>query len=165
MKRALLLICLATLSACVSAGTSPLESRFSRERAALTCFEGPTSEQSCSGTGLSVYLSGQEVRHLDWTIETSTRFIRRQYYFDATAPRLAVETVHAKLESRAEPLSAPRLLSTERYRLDAPQPSTGQKELRDHAKFLIDDFNKHRKEFARIQERPRISTHRKRLGA
>jgi hypothetical protein len=102
---------------------------------------------------LSVYLSGQQVRHLDWTIETSTQFIRRQYYFDGAIPRLVVETIHAKFGSQAEPLSKPRLLSTEPYRLDAPQPNTRQKELRDHAKFLIDDFNKRRKDFSRAIDR------------
>jgi hypothetical protein len=149
MKPALLLLFLATLSACVIDDASRLESRFSRERTTLTRFEGPTSEQSCSGAALSVYLRGQQVRHLDWSVETSTQFIRRQYFFDGAIPGLVVETIHARLDSHAEPLNKPHLLSTERYQLNAPQASTREKELRDHAKFLIDDFNKHRKEFSR----------------
>ena len=153
MNRAILVLLFSALSACVNAGDSAQESRFSRERAALTRYEGPTSEQSCSGTGLSVYLSGEQVRHLDWTIETSTRFIRRQYYFDGTSPRLVVETIHAKFDAHAEPLTTPRLLSTERYRLDATPSTTYQKELLDHAKFLMDDFKKHRKEFSRASDR------------
>jgi hypothetical protein len=98
---------------------------------------------------LTVYLSDEQVRHLDWTLETSTRFIRRQYYFDGTTPRLVIETTHAKLDLHAEPLAKPRLLSTERLRLDASQLSARQKELLDHAKFLMDDFKKHRKDFSR----------------
>ena len=153
MNRAIIALAFSALSGCVSAGGLPLESRFSHDRAAFTCFEGPTSEPSCSGTGLSVYLSGEQVRHLDWTIETSTRLIRRQYYFDGTSPRLVVETIHAKLDANAEPLAKPRLLSTEHYRLDAPQPTKHQKELLEHAKFLMDDFKKHRKEFSRATNR------------
>jgi hypothetical protein len=153
MKRTILAICFATLSACASTGDSSLRSRFTRERATLSCFEGPTSEPSCSGTGLAVFLSGEQVRHLDWTIEMSTRFIRRQYYFDGTSPRLVVETIHAKFAAQAELLAKPRLLSTEHYRLDAPQPNAHQKELLDHAKFLMDDFKKHRKEFTRVNNR------------
>jgi hypothetical protein len=101
---------------------------------------------------LSVYLKDQRVRHLDWTGETSNQIIRRQYYFEGPAPRLVAETVHGKFDSRAEPLSRPRLLSTKRYRLDRLDDSRAdnrQKELRDHAKFLVDDFYKHRKQFAR----------------
>ena len=153
MKRAILAICFATLPACAGTSDSSLQSGFTRERATLSCFEGPTSEPSCSGTGLAVYLSGDTVRHLDWTIETSTRFIRRQYYFDGTSPRLVVETIHAKLDSHAEQLAKPRLLSTEQYRLDAPQPNAHQKELLDHAKFLMDDFKKHRKDFSNAKAR------------
>ena len=89
------------------------------------------------------------MRHLDWTIETSAQLVRRQYYFDGISPRLVVETIHAKLDTQAERLATPRLLSTERYRLDAPQPTAHEKELLDHAKFLMDDFKKHRKEFTR----------------
>ena len=153
VERTFLTICFATLSACVSVGDSPLESRFSRERARLSCFEGPTSEPSCSGTGLTVFLSGGRVRHLDWTIETSTQFIRRQYYFDGASPRLVVETIHARLDAHAEPLAKPRLLSTEHYRLDAPRPAARQQELIDHATFLIDDFKKHRKDFSQVKPR------------
>ncbi|MEO6053563.1 MAG: hypothetical protein ABIP97_06085, partial [Chthoniobacterales bacterium] len=37
----------------------------------LSCFEGSTSEESCGGTGLKVCLSGNQIRQMDWTIETS----------------------------------------------------------------------------------------------
>jgi hypothetical protein len=153
MKRAFLAICFATLSACASADDSSLQSRFTRERAKLSCFEGPTSEQSCSGTGLAVFLHGEQVRHLDWTIEMSTQFIRRQFYFDGVSPRLVVETIHAKRDSTGEHLAKPRLLSTARYRLDTPKPNAQEKEFLEHAKFLMDDFKKHRKEFTRVKTR------------
>ncbi len=156
MNRAILALLFSGLSACISAGDSAQESRFSRERAALTRYDGPTSEPSCSGTGLSVYLSGERVRHLDWTIETSTHFIRRQYYFDGISPRLVVETIHAKIDAHAEPLAKPRFLSTERCRLDAAQPTKKQTELFNHAKFLMDDFSKHRKDFSLAIDRSAI---------
>ena len=44
-------------------------------------------------------------------------------------------------------------LSTEHYRLDATEPTTRQKELSEHAKFLMDDFKKHRKDFSRATDR------------
>lgn len=113
--------------------------------------EGPTSEQSCSGTGMGVYLRGDQIRHLDWTIETSRKFIRRQYYFDGPSPRLVVETIHAKLDEQAERLVNPRLLSIEHYRLDATQPTAYQKELLEHARFLIGDFQKNKKDFRLVK--------------
>ncbi len=147
VNRAAFYICFAALSACATTGDSSLQSGFARERSALTCFEGSTSEQSCGGTNLTVYLRGNLVRHLDWTVEMSTRWIRREYYFDGSSPRLVVETIHAKYDAYGEPLATPRLLSIEHYRPDAPQPDAHQKELLDHAQFLIDDFKRHREEF------------------
>jgi hypothetical protein len=105
MKRTVLAICLATLSACASGGDSSLQSRFNREVATLSCFEGPTSEASCSGTALAVFLRGEQVRHLDWSIEMSSRFIRREYYFDSASPRLVIETVHAKFDAQGDLLA------------------------------------------------------------
>ena len=151
MKRTVLAICLATLSACASGGDSSLQSRFNREVATLTCFEGPTSEASCSGTALAVFLRGEQVRHLDWSIEMSSRFIRREYYFDSASPRLVIETAHAKFDAQGELLAKPRLLSTEQYQLDGIQPNAHQKELLDHAVFLMDDFKKNRKEFTLVK--------------
>src|SRR5918992_2391199 len=100
-------------AACVGTGESPLESRFARERAALVCYDGPMSEPSCGGGGMLVYLSGDKVRHLDWSVETSTRFIRRQFYFADSFPALVVETIHAKFNQRGEPLPDPRFVSAE----------------------------------------------------
>jgi len=100
---------------------------------------------------MGVYLRGEQVCHLDWTIETSRKFIRRQYYFDGNSPLLVVETIHAKFDAQAEPLSKPRLLSTKHYRLDATLPTMYQKELLDHAKFLMEDFQKNRKDFTRVK--------------
>jgi hypothetical protein len=147
VKRAILLL-LAVFSGCAHAGDS-LESRFARERASLFRVEGTTSEESCGGTGLAVYLRGEQVRHLDWTIEASREFIRRQYYFDGSTPRLALETIHAKFDSHAEPLSKPRLISRQRYRLDTATPTEHEKQLRAHAAFLLQDFYQHRQDFSR----------------
>jgi hypothetical protein len=150
MTQTTLAFLLFALSAFVNAGESALESRFARERGNLACFEGATSEQSCGGTGMSVYINGDRIRHLDWTIETSSQFIRRQYYFEGASPRLVVETIHAKFDVHGEPLEAPHLLSTEHYRLDQSQPTAQQKEFRDHARFLVNDFSNHRKDFSRV---------------
>jgi hypothetical protein len=150
----LLLSAVFTLSACVGgrglAEPARLSTRLPRERALLVRYDGPTSEPSCGGTALSVYLRGGQVRRLDWTIETSTRLIRRQYSFAGPSPHLAIETISARLDANAEPLAQPRLLSTKPYHLDAARPTPKQSEFLDHAKFLITDFNEHRKEFSRV---------------
>ncbi len=98
---------------------------------------------------MAVYLSGDSIRHLDWTMETSTRLMRRQYYFDGAAPCLVVETIHEKFDARAEPLTEPRLVSTRSCRLDASSPPACRREFLDHAEFLMNEFRSHRKEFAR----------------
>jgi hypothetical protein len=149
MSRAILALLFSALSACVGTGDSVQSARFPRERSTLARYDGPTSEPSCGGAALSVYLRGEQVRHLDWTIETSTRLIRRQYYFDGTSPRLVVETIHARLDAHGDPLANPRLLSTARYPLDGAPSTKPQKEFLDHARFLVDDFKKHRKDFSR----------------
>ena len=69
------------------------------------------------------------------------------------SPAEAVETIHAKLDSHAERFAKPRLLSTEHFRLDSPQPNAHQKELLDHAKFLMGDFKNHRNDFAKVKTR------------
>jgi hypothetical protein len=145
MNRTILAMWFSTLT--VFAAEPSLESRFDRERPTLSRFEGATSEPSCSGTNLAVYLRGDVVWHLDWTMETSTQLIRRQYYFDGGSPRLVIETIKATLDSNAERLEKPRLVSTNRYRLDSPQSNARQTELLHHAKFLVEDFKKHRSEF------------------
>ena len=150
MQRVLLFASFAALSGCASLGTSALEKRFERERASLTRFDGTTSEESCGGTGLSVYLNGQELRLVGWCVETSRQLIYRDYYFDGSTPSLVTETTYALLDANAERLEKPRLLSTKRYRLDTPQAGTEQKEFLEHAKFLIDDYNKNRKSFSRV---------------
>jgi len=153
--RVLLAIFMAALSACSGAGDSSLRSRFVRERAALACLEGPTSEPSCGGATLTVFLNGDRVCRLDWAIETSHKLIRRQYYFDANSPRLVVETIHAKLDAHGELLTNPLLLSTLEYRLDMSPPNARQAELLKHARFLMEDFKKHRTAFADTNVRQR----------
>lgn len=96
---------------------------------------------------MGVYLDGDRICHLDWSIETSRQFIRREYFFENAIPKLAVETIHAKLDADAERLAEPRLLSVERYRVDVECLTKRQKELMDHIRFLIKDFQKNRKKF------------------
>ena len=149
MKRGTLVVLLVGLATSVSTGESPLESRFSRERGSLTCFEGATSEQSCSGAGVTVYLRGDQICHLDWTIETSSQFIRRQYFFEGAFPRLVVETIHAKFDEHGEPLREPRYVSAKHYRLGPSETTARQKEFRDHVQLLMNDFRNNRQHFSR----------------
>src|SRR5258708_7415880 len=101
-----------------SAADSLIERQFAGQRRSLTCVEGATSELSCSGTGMTVYLRGDQVHGLEWTVEMSTKYVREQYYFRGSIPVLVVETIHAKLDSEANRLENPKLLSITRYRLD-----------------------------------------------
>jgi hypothetical protein len=145
---AFVLIAFALVQQPAAATESSLEQQFVQRREGFTCVEGPTNEQSCSGTGMTVYLRGDSVQHLDWTIEMSTKYIRQQYYFRGSAPVLVVETIQAKFDAQANRLEEPRLLSVTRYRLDDAGHGKRRKELLEHADFLLRDFHEHRAEFS-----------------
>jgi hypothetical protein len=130
-----------------SAAESAVERQFSDQRKTFTCVEGPTKEPSCSGTGLVVYLRGDQVEHLDWTVEMSTKFVRQQFYFSGSRPVLMVETIHAKLDGQANLLKEPKLLSIMRYRLDDAESGKRKPDFLEHAEFLIHYFHEHRSDF------------------
>ena len=135
----------------VQHGTSAAESSIEREFAvlqkSLTCVEGPTDEPSCSGAALGVYLRGDQIQHLDWTLEMSTKFVRQQFYFRDSQPVLVVETIPAKLDDQANPLKNPKLLSVTRHTLGGAKPGKRGRELLEHADFLIHYFREHRSDF------------------
>ncbi len=114
---------------------------------ALICLEGFTSEHSCGGTFLRVWLRGEEIHRLDWTIETSRQFIRREYRLEAGRPRSVVETIHQKLDAEGGHLASPRLLSRRRYALAISDPGVHARELQEHAAFLVGDFQTGRRDF------------------
>jgi hypothetical protein len=129
------------------AAESPLESEFKRERERLVALVGPTSEQSCDGTELVVYLEGEQVRHLDWSMATSSQLIRRQYFFRGSLPIMVIETIHGKRGPDAELLTVPRFISISQYPMNSASPSPPEKEFREHAELLLRDFHEHRDEF------------------
>ena len=96
---------------------------------------------------MTVYLRGDQVHGLEWTVEMSTKYIQEQYYFRGSIPVLVVETIHAKLDSDANRLEKPKLLSITRYRLDEPRQSKRQKEFLKHVEFLLRDFHEHHADF------------------
>ena len=130
-----------------SAAESSIEREFVARQKSLTCIEGPTDEPSCSGATVGVYLRGDQIQQLDWTLEMSTKFVRQQFYFRDSQPVLVVETIHAKLDDQANPLKSPKLLSVTRYSLGTAKPKKRAKELVEHADFLIHYFREHRSEF------------------
>jgi hypothetical protein len=130
-----------------SAAESSIEREFAGRQKSLTCIEGPTDEPSCSGAGLGVYLHGDQIQQLDWTLEMSTKFVRQQFYFRDSQPVLVVETIHAKLDDQANPLKNPKLLSVTRYSLGGAKREKRGKELLEHAEFLIHYFREHRSDF------------------
>ena len=127
---------------------SSIEREFAARQKSLTCVEGPTDEPSCSGAAMGVYLHGDQIQQLDWTLEMSTKFVRQQFYFHDSQPVLVVETIHAKLDDQANALKNPRLLSVTRYALGAAKPEKRGTELLVHAEFLIHYFRAHRSDFS-----------------
>ena len=133
------------------AAPSRFETEFTSSQQGLVCLEGATSEESCGGTGLTVYLEGTKVRHLDWTVEMSNRFVRREYYYEGRALKLVVETIHSKYDAHGDAYPKPHFLSARRYFLDSAKPNERHKEFLEHADFLIRDFQMHRKDFNKIK--------------
>jgi hypothetical protein len=131
-----------------SAAESSIEREFAARQKSLMCVEGPTDEPSCSGAAVGVYLRGDQIQQLDWTLEMSIKFVRQQFYFRDSQPVLVVETIHAKLDDQANPLKNPKLLSVTRYSLGAAKPEKRGKELLEHAEFLIHYFREHRSAFS-----------------
>src|ERR1044071_9497899 len=131
-----------------SAAESSIEREFAGRQKSLTCIEGPTDEPSCSGAGLGVYLRGDQIQQLDWTVEMSTKFVRQQLYFRDSQPVLVVETIHAKLDDQANRLKTPKLLSVTRYSLTPVRLGKREKEFLEHAEFLIHYFREHRSGFS-----------------
>src|SRR5256885_15720132 len=117
------------------AAESSIEREFAERQNSLKCVAGPTDEPSCSGAAVGVYLRGDQIQQLDWTLEMSTKFVRQQFYFRASQPVLVVKTIHAKLDDQANPLKSPKLLSVTRYSLGAAKPDKRGKELLEHAEF------------------------------
>ena len=130
-----------------SAAESSIEREFVAQQKSTTCFEGPTDEPSCSGAAVGVYLRGDQIQHLDWKLEMSTKFVRQQFYLRDSQPVLVVETIHAKLDDQANPLKNPKLLSVTRYSLDGAKPGKRGKELLEHGEFLIHYFRERRSDF------------------
>ena len=132
----------------IPAAEPSIEREFAAHQKSLTCFEGPTDEPSCSGAAVNVYLRGDQIQHLDWTLEMSTKFVRQQFYFRDSRPVLVVETIHAKLDDQANPLKNPKLLSVTRSSLSGAKPDKRGRELLEHAAFLIHYFREHRSDFS-----------------
>jgi hypothetical protein len=129
------------------AAESSVEREFLAQQKTMTCVEGPTDEPSCSGAAMDVYLRGDQIQQLDWTLEMSNKFVRQQFYFRGAQSVLVVETIHAKLDDQANRLKSPKLLSTTRYSLSSAKPEKRRKELLEHAEFLIRYFREHRSDF------------------
>lgn len=150
LKRAYILFLVGVLV--VPHGTSAAESSIEREfvsqQKSLTCVEGPTDEPSCSGAAVRLYLRGDQIQHLDWTLEMSTKFVRQRFYFRDSQPVLVVETIHAKLDDQANPLKTPKLLSVTRYSSGGVKRGKRGKELLEHAEFLIHYFRERRSDFS-----------------
>jgi hypothetical protein len=131
-----------------AADESQAERDFERMRPQLVCINGSTSEPSCGGTDMDVWLQGEEIHKLDWWVEKSNQWVREEYYFRGSRPILVIETVEAKYDEQGESLKRPRLVSRTKYRLDDAGGREPEKKFLEHAEFLIRDFRERRSEFA-----------------
>ena len=163
MKR-LLLISLVFLPATIPAakGLSRLESDFAAQKPRLQVLEGSTDEPSCSGTWLTVYTSGPQVRKLEWEMIGSQKILKRDFYFSQGRPELVVERTYLVLDNRGERVARPRLESVRRIWLTdskaGPKAKADQRELRRQAAYLTKYFRTHPKEFDNpVQYRPAAS--------
>jgi hypothetical protein len=130
------------------AGPTP-EARWAREERKLVRYEGPTSEPSSGGAGLAVYLnSAGQVRHLDWTLETSRQLINRKYYFEeGSSPSWVIETTYATMDPRGGYLARTHLLSRTQHHLVGRGTNARAPEFLEHSRLLIQDFKAHRKDY------------------
>src|SRR5688572_29008402 len=113
-------IALALALALISCARPSLEAKFAAERPHYRTLAGVTDEPSCGGTGLTVYLAGNDVRKLAYSVETSQRVIHRNYYLRARQPLVVVETSHFLLDQQGKRLPAPRLEAVNRYHFGMP---------------------------------------------
>jgi hypothetical protein len=101
-------------------------------------------------------MSGKEIRKLEWDVESSQRFIRREFYFSRGKAQLVIETSHWKLDESGERLSQPRHEYTRRYWLDDRGAGRNRvkirRELREHSNDLLKDFRSRKAEFTRAKK-------------
>jgi hypothetical protein len=100
---------------------------------------------------MTVYVGGSRIVKIEYGIETSQQSILRDYYFDKKGVALVVETVYGLLDDQANRLKQPKLESENRYWLSgeeaAKTPADKKKELRRHAKKLLDYYRTHMDSF------------------
>lgn len=141
-------VILFTVTGVFASDQSRLEADFRQQESHMRVLVGQTDEPSCGGTCLKVWLSGKEMRKMDWAIETSQRFIEREFYFVRGKPHLVIETGHRKYDNKGNKLKKPSLEYKKRYWLhDKSAGPTGARirnELQEHADNLIREFKTHR---------------------
>ena len=98
---------------------------------------------------MTVFLDGNRIQKISYSIETSRRTIDRDYYFHDEQPVLVVETSHYLLDDQANHLAVPRFEYRRSYRLDKPGEVPADKEsaYENHVTNLLRYFARHRKEF------------------
>jgi hypothetical protein len=126
-----------------------LEAKFAAQRAHYRRLAGVTDEPSCGGTGVTIFLAGNDVRKVAYSVETSQRLIQRDYYLRDRQPVLVVETSHFLLDQQAERLREPRLEAVNRYSFGEPAaiPAHKRKEFQAHVRYLLTYFRDHPDDF------------------
>lgn len=147
-------VLLLTAIGITAGGQSRLETDHDRQSSHMRVLEGPTDEPSCGGGAwLKVWSLGKEVRKMEWSTESSQRFISREFYFSRGKVQLVIETTHGKLDDSGNELREPRLEHKRRYwlhdRSAGPAGVLIRRELRQHASSLIQYYSAHKREFVK----------------
>ncbi len=133
-------------------GQSRLETDHARQISEMRVVEGATDEPSCGGTWLKVWTLGKEIRKMTWAIETSQRYIDREFYFSRGKVQLVIETSYWKLNDSGDRLKEPKFEYRRRYwlhdRTAGPAGVQIRSDLQQHADYLIKFFNGNRGSFA-----------------
>ena len=111
-----------------------------------TYVEATTDEPSCGGTWLGVYLDGDRIQKLEYTVETSQKLIVDAYSFRHGQPAVVVEEIYRLLDKEGNHVTQPTLESKHRYVLTyGKTPKAAQ--LLNHADYLTRYFHEHSGEF------------------
>ena len=112
----------------------------------LTYVEAATDEPSCGGTWLGVYLDGDRIQKLDYSVETSQKFIVDVYSFRNGQPTVVEEKIYRLLDTEGNHTTHPTFESKHRYVL-VGRNTTKIAQLLDHADYLVKYFHEHVAEF------------------
>jgi len=101
-------------------------------------------------------MAGGEIRKMEWEVETSRRFVRRDFYFSRGKGQLVIETSYWLLDASAEHLKKPKFEYSRRYWLNdrsaGKQGTQTRREMQEHAQELAKDFAPNKAKFVKTRK-------------